>query len=354
MSAADTDPVVMFETMGTSGKPKLVTWSHEMIQQAIMVLRTAYRTGPTDTFFTYGASLANPFYFMHGLLYPIMQGCGVMITDIIAPDELSKELMEGKVSRVLMKGTQIEEWLNSFKNINVKIPMLRGIIPQISPIPARVEEFALSEFNCKINKVYGSVETCWALAARQFEEPEPFDSVGQLLAGIKTRIIDENGDDIPPNKPQIGQLIVSGKSIATSYVNNKDATKVNMRGQWFFTGDFVEKDKKEVVRFLDRKDNVFRVGPNWIIPTTIENKLNQMPGVERAVIIETKDGIGKSQVTAIIVKKAGVEISAQDVQNYAAQNCAEHEKPKAVAFFPELPLDGHGLVNKYKLRSEFN
>ncbi|MCC6277924.1 MAG: acyl--CoA ligase [Oligoflexia bacterium] len=354
MSAADNDVVAIFETKGTSGKPKLVPWTHDMIQQACLVLRSAYRAGPTDTFFVYGASLSDPFYFLHGMLFPLIHGSGILITDITSPEDLFKELMEGKASRVLMRGSQIEEWFNSFKAINVKLPLVRSIIAQCSPMRPGLDEYIQTEFNCKIHRLYGSVESCWAVAARQFEEPEPFDSVGQFLPGIKTRIIDENGDDIPGNKPQIGQLILSGKTVCTAYVDNKEATKMNMRGAWFFTGDFVSQDKQGVVRFLDRKDNIFRVGPNWIIPPMIESKLSQMPGVDKVVIIETKDGIGKSQVTAIIVKKAGVEVSSQDVQTYAAQNLPEHERPKAVAFFPELPLDGHGQINKYKIRSEFN
>jgi acyl-CoA synthetase (AMP-forming)/AMP-acid ligase II len=70
------------------------------------------------------------------------------------------------------------------------------------------------------------------VAARNFEEPEPFESVGRFLPGVKTRIINENGDDVPPNSKtgQRGQLLVSGSHVVTGYLNNKDATKLNIRG----------------------------------------------------------------------------------------------------------------------------
>jgi acyl-coenzyme A synthetase/AMP-(fatty) acid ligase len=353
VASNDNDVVAIFETSGSSGKPKMVPWTHTMIQQACLVLKSIYRPTSIDTFFTYNASLMNPFYFIHGLVFPLMSGCSVLITDLTAVEELAAELLESKASRILMKGSIIEEWLMSFKNLNLKMPLFRSFTPQPAPIPPRVEEFALSEYNSKILHVYGAVENCWAVAARQFEEPEPFDSVGQFLPGVKTRIIDENGDDIPGNKPQIGQLIISGPSVATTYFNDKDNTKVNMRGSWFFTGDYVEKDKKDVVRFLDRKDNMCKVVTHTVIPKRVEEKLNQCPGVDRAAILMTKDQMGKAQLTAVLVKKTGQEVSSTDINNFCSTNLAEHERPKMIAFMPELPLDAHGQINKYKLRFEF-
>jgi len=353
VTASDNDIVAIFETMGSAGKPKLVPWTHTMVQQATLVLKSIYRPSSIDTFFTYNASLMNPFYFMHGLIFPLMSGCQILITDITAPEDLAKELLEAKASRILMKGSTIEEWLTSFKNINLKMPLFRSFTPAPSPIAPRVEEFALSEFNSKILHTYGSVESCWAVSARQFEEPEPFDSVGQFLPGVKTRIIDENGDDIPGNKPQIGQLIISGPSVATAYFNDKENTKVNMRGAWYFTGDFVEKDKKNVVRFLDRKDNICKVVTTTIVPKHIEAKLRECPGVDQVAILMTKDQIGKNQLTAIIVKKIGQDISGTDITNFCKANFTDHERPKMIAFMAELPIDPHGQIDKYKLRFEF-
>jgi long-chain acyl-CoA synthetase len=239
MSASDSDVVALFETNGTTGKPKTVAYTHAMIQQACLVLRSAYRISGVDNFFTYQASLGNPFYFIHGLMLPFLNGATVTVSDLNSAEELAKEFIDAKVTRVLLRGSVMEEWLNSFKALNLKVPTLRSLTPEYSVLSPSVQVTAKNDYNdCKILKVYGSVETCWAVAARQFEEPEPFESVGQFLPGTKTRIVDENGDDIPSGKmAQRGQLLVSGGQVASQYQNNKEATKMNMRGAWFFTGD---------------------------------------------------------------------------------------------------------------------
>jgi hypothetical protein len=70
---------------------------------------------------TYNASLVNPFYFMHGILFPLISGASITIADFATTaEDLVKELLEAKVSRMLMKGQVIEEWLTGFKNMILK------------------------------------------------------------------------------------------------------------------------------------------------------------------------------------------------------------------------------------------
>ena len=165
VSASDSDVVTLFETSGMTGKPKLVPYTHTMLQQVCLALRTVYRPSSIDTFFSFQSSLAHPFYFVHGLLLPFMSGCGVLISDLTAPEEMAKELLEGKVTRVLIRALVIEEWLSGFRNLNIKIPTLRSLTPEYGQIDQRTEDIA-KEFNAKILNVYGSVETCFATAPK--------------------------------------------------------------------------------------------------------------------------------------------------------------------------------------------
>lgn len=348
------EPVCMFETSGTSGKPKWVGYTHTMIQQACLVWKSIYRVSAIDTFMTYNASLTNPFYFMHGLMFPMLSGASIEIADFAATnvEELCKEILEAKASRVIMKGSQIEDWLLNFKNMNLKIPTVRSITADYSLMKPSTYDFALNEFNIKILNFYGSTENCWGIAGRQFEEPEPASTVGRFLPGVKVRVVDDNGDDIPANKDQVGQLLVSGAQIATTYFNNKEATKMNMRGQWFFTGDIVEIDKNGIVTFIDRKDNVIFIQSDMVIPKVVEDVITKIPSVDKASIIATKDQLGKTVVTACIQKKTGMDISSQEVQAHCSSLPVRHV-PTSIVFFPELPVDSRGFTDKYKLRKEF-
>ncbi|MBK9295202.1 MAG: acyl--CoA ligase [Oligoflexia bacterium] len=354
MTIKDEEPVAMFETAGTTGKPKWVGYSHTMVQQAALVWKSIYKVSAIDTFMTYNASLMHPFYFMHGLIFPMLSGASIEIADFAATniEELCKEILESKASRVIMRGSLIEDWLLNFKNMNLKISTVRSITADYSLMKPSTYDFALNEFNIKILNFYGSTETCWGVAGRQFEEPEPASTVGRFLPGVKTRIVDDNGDDIPGNKKQLGQLLVSGQQIATSYYNNKEASKMNMRGQWYFTGDIVEVDKEGIVSFIDRKDNIIFIQNEMIIPKLVEDVLTKIPSIDKASVIATKDQLGKTVVTACLQKKTGMDISSQEVIAHCNE-LPERHRPTSIVFFPELPLDSRGFVDKYKLRREF-
>ena len=303
---------------------------------------------------SYGGSFTNPFYFIHGLMFPLLSGCAIEIADwVTTVEDLSKEMLEARASRVILRGTMLDEWLNAFTTGNFKIPTMRSITPEYGVIYKSTYEKALSEFNAKILNIYGSVESCWAAAGRQFEEPEPSETIGRILPGLKTRIIDINGDDIPGNKKQLGQLIISGPQMAANYLNNKDATKLAMRGTWFFTGDIVEVDDKGIVKFIDRKDNMITIMKEWIVPADIEDVIAKIPGVDKVGVVMIKDQLGKPLLTAVISKRPGMETTAQEVQAQCV-SLPERHRPQSILFLPEMPMTIRGNVDKYRLRFDFN
>ncbi len=354
MSAGDSDVVAYFDTQGVSGRPKCVPYTHAMLNHAAMALTASYRLSANDIMFSYGSSLTKPFYFMHGLMLPLLTGAGVYISDEITPSELQRDLIEARVTRVLMKSLMVEEWLDILRRENLKIPTIRSITVEHGPLGSKAEVLSQDYFNLRLLRFYGSVETCFAVAMQSFDNPESPESVGQFLKGLKTRVTDQNGDDLPTNKVRRGQLLVSGPSVATSYFKNKDATKTNMRGTWFFTGDMVEVNKEQVVTYLDRRDNLNLSTKEFVLPSELEAHLSKCQGVHRAAVAHIKNKMGKLELTAFIVKSPGSKLTIASLQELIDQSLPIHERPKKIIFLSELPLDDHGLVNKYKLRQEFN
>jgi long-chain acyl-CoA synthetase len=90
-----------------------------------------------------------------------------------------------------------------------------------------------------------------------------------------------------------------------------------------------------------------------LVPAEIEKKMLACPGIDKVAVLALKDALGKPQLAAVITKKNGVDISAQDVSHFSELSLEENERPKSVAFMPELPLNSHGLVDKYRLRFDF-
>lgn len=354
-NAKDTEVILILPTSGHAGKVRFVPITHKMVEAAHLALRGAYRLSGNDQVFTFQMSYANPFVFFHGGLIPLLTGAGLVIWDNPALDVMVPELLEAKASRFVMKPNLIHDILVNVKNLNFKIPFLRSITIPKGDVSEETRQLLKDDFNeAKVLKVYGQTETCWAVSMTNFEEPEAPIYCGSILPGVKARVVDYAGDEIPDKAPQIGQLILQGGHILANYIDDKDATKMQIRGTSFFTGDWVEITKDNKLRYIDRRDNIIKAGPNIITPENVEKVLSRIPEVERVTAIELKDQMNKQRCVAVIQKKPKVNLTAPDVINYVEEKMPKGEGPDRVAFIEEFPVDESGAINKYKLRKDLN
>ena len=58
------------------------------------------------------------------------------------------------------------------------------------------------------------------------------------------------------------------------------------------------------------------------------------------------------EVGAFIIRKDGVDITAQDVKDFCRGQIARYKVPKWVAFVDTFPLTASGKVQKYKLQEK--
>ena len=104
-------------------------------------------------------------------------------------------------------------------------------------------------------------------------------SSGQVVPGYQVRIVDADGNDVPPGV--IGDLLVAGESTALGYWRRRAMTADRMRGRWFFTGDKYSVDTDGFYWYAGRSDDMFKVSGQWVSPNAVENCLLEHPAVAR-------------------------------------------------------------------------
>ncbi len=62
-------------------------------------------------------------------------------------------------------------------------------------------------------------------------------SIGKPIWGVEVRVVDEDGKPLPPGPGNVGEIVIRGHNVMTSYYKNPDATAAAFRGGWFHTGD---------------------------------------------------------------------------------------------------------------------
>ena len=188
-------------------------------------------------------------------------------------------------------------------------------------MPPVVDEFFWA-IGVEIVEGYGLTETAPVISVRPFDRPI-FGTVGKPIRGVEARIIDDNGNILPPGKK--GSLLVRGQTVMKGYYKKPDLTaKVIDKDGWFDTGDIAMFTIDGEITLKGRKKDtiVLRGGEN-IEPLPIEMRIAESQYVSQAVVIG-QDSSGQDQryLAALIVP------SKEELLAFAEENSIEYSSYK--------------------------
>ena len=112
---------------------------------------------------------------------------------------------------------------------------LRVCISAGEALPADILRRWEKAFNVQILDGIGSTEIGHIFISNRPDEIKP-GSTGKLVPGYSALITDEHGTPVPQG--DIGNLLISGDSIAAHYWNKHEKTKETFSGAWIHTGKF--------------------------------------------------------------------------------------------------------------------
>jgi long-chain acyl-CoA synthetase len=177
-------------------------------------------------------------------------------------------------------------------------------------------------------------------------------AAGQLSPIISLRIVDAQGTDLPLGEP--GEIWLRGVSLMDGYWHADPAQRKPLADQWFQTGDIGMLDADGYLRVVDRiKDLINRAGEK-IAAAEIESCLLVHPQVQEAAVFAQPDAHTGEAVVAVVVPKAGAQISAADILAHVAAHLAAYKVPQRVVLrTAPLPRNPAGKTLKPALRTEY-
>ena len=176
---------------------------------------------------------------------------------------------------------------------NLDLSSLEFVICGAAPLPVEVFREFEKTFNCKVVEGYGLTEGTCASSVNPLptgtEDRRKVGSIGIPLPGNDMKIVDENGNDVPPNTK--GEILVKGDNVMKEYFKNPEANAETLKDGWLYTGDIGHMDEDGFFFITDRKkDMIIRGGEN-IYPREIEEVLYSHPSVSLATVIGVRDEI---------------------------------------------------------------
>lgn len=205
-------------------------------------------------------------------------------------------------------------------------------------------------FHVPILDGIGSTEILHIFISSRTGEIKP-GSTGKIVPGYSAMITDEAGHPVPPG--DIGNLLISGDSIAAYYWNKHEKTKNTMNGHWIHTGDKYYQDEDGYFWYCGRSDDMLKVSGQWVSPVEVENTLIAHPAVLEAAVVGVLDDENLVKPKAYVTLKEGVEPSdklAEELQNFVKERLTPFKYPRYVEFIPELPKTATGKIQRFILR----
>lgn len=222
----------------------------------------------------------------------------------------------------------------------------RLLVSGSAPLPVAVFEKLAQLTGHRPIERYGSTESLITLSTRADGERRP-GWVGLPLAGVQTRLVDDDGHPAPHDGETIAKLQVRGATLFDGYLNRPDSTaEVFDSDGWYRTGDVAAVDSGGMHRIVGRESvDLIKSGGYRVGAGEVEAALLGHPGVAEAAVVGVPDDDLGQRIVAFVVGEA----QPQMLIDYVAQQLSVHKRPREVRVVERLPRNAMGKVLKKEL-----
>jgi len=351
----DNDACGLYFTSGTTGDPKPILLTHKNMEWAAITEQNHHYQQRNDNFI-----LIPPLYHagakMHWFGSLIVGGRATLLREVTPHYVLETVAAErGTVVWLLVPwALDIVGALDrgELKKEDYDLSCWRLMHIGAQPVPPSLVKRWKEYFpDMQYDTNYGLTETtgpgCVHLG---IENEHKVGAIGKAGYGWKTRIVDENGNDVAQG--EVGELLVKGGGVMKEYYQNPGKTAETIKEGWLYTGDMVKEDSDGFIYIVDRKKDVVITGGENIYPVEIEAVLQGHPKIHDAAVIGLPDERLGEIAAAIIKVKPGQTLTEAEVMAFAEQNLPRYKRPRRI-IFDEVPRNPTGKIEKPKLRHKY-
>jgi fatty-acyl-CoA synthase len=357
----ENDPVNIYYTSGTTGHQKGVVLTHRNIYSHALSTIAELTLSDGDVW----AHVAPMFHLADAWATWAMTWVGArhVMVGRFDPPYVLKTLDEAEVTVTNLIPTMLNDLVNSPDATSYGYKSLRLLMSGGAPIAPQLVRRLIETFRCEYVQTYGLTETSPYLTFSLLKEhlrrlpPErQMDyrvKTGRAALGVKLRVVDERGQEVPPDGQTVGEIIAQGDRITPGYWRLPEATAEAFRDGWFHTGDLATIDAEGYVNIVDRKKDAILTGGELVFTTEVENALYEHPAVLEVAVIGLPDERWGEAVSAVVVLKAGASATEAEIADHCRRRIASYKCPRSVQFIDALPRTGSGKIFKKALRDRY-
>ena len=352
---ASADIAQLFYTSGTTGQPKGVMITHEMLRQMLLNFSADIGGVSPSEHILHFAPLSHGSG-LFGLHYTISGAANVV--PVTTPFAGLAGLLEHYPDcGMFMAPTMVRRMLDQLPFSEQARSHLKTILYAGGPMYLADIEEAVAKLGNKFVQLYGQGEcpmsiTCLSradiAAATANKDSQLLASVGFPFRGVEVDVVDNADQSLPAC--EIGHIVVRGPTVMPGYWNAPEKTAETIRNGWLFTGDMGSFSVRGFLTLKDRSRDMIISGGLNIYPREVEEVLLTHPAVREASVIGKIDTHWGEIVVAYIECVAGQCISEAALDRLCLDHLARFKRPRLYRFIEHIPKNNYGKILKRELR----
>jgi benzoate-CoA ligase family protein len=340
-------PAFWLYTSGTTGTAKAAMHRHAAIEvvcetygrQVLGITQADRCLSAAKAFFAYGLG--------NSVLFPLSVGA----TAVLEPSPSRPDVIADAAAKY--GATLFFAGPTFFANM-LRAGLPAGALPAVrlaasagEALPAALYTRWTSHFGVDILDGIGMTELLHIFLSNRPGQVKA-GTTGVAVPGYDLRLLDENGQDVPPGTP--GTLFVRGASTATGYWSRYDTSRQVFQGEWLRTGDTYVQDSDGYYACLGRTGDMLKASGIWVSPAEVEGRLLAHEAVAEAVVVAAPDTNGLEKPVAYVILQPDRSVSEDELIEFCRQGLPSFKRPRKVVFVPGYPTTATGKVRRVELR----
>jgi fatty-acyl-CoA synthase len=348
---ATEEPESIFQTSGTTGRPKLVHHRESFYRQVLDLGEELVASGE------------------HGVRHVSISGLSYLAGQISA----LIYLFSG-ATLILLPGFEIKEWLETVEreratSVFISPPVLYALLD--SPLLNQTDLSSLNlisvgaaattvsrlrqgirRFGPIIRITYGLSE-CPFIAAFPGIDDNHLRSCGKPYGDVEVTVRAEDGSVL--GSGEVGELWVKSTLNFAGYWGQPELTAETLVDGWVRTHDLGYRDTEGYLYIVGRNQDMIVAGEycEKIYPRPIEDALAAHAQVRAAAVIGVPDNEFGESAHAYVVLAGGATVTETELAELVRTELNESWVPSSFEFVDSLPLTAIGKVNTGALRRRY-